>query len=159
VTPLSFPMARDDIGPIRTAAAVAALADRRHVLVVDDNLNVADITCRILMLAGYRASSAHSAEAALKALSSNHWDVLVTDLNLLDGSGLQLLRQRDPRLPAVLMSAQPPASIPSELRSLNAAWLQKPFSATQLIAKVKAALQPDAPALTRVDRQNYDNYR
>lgn len=159
MTPLSVPTARDDIGPFRTAAPVVAPADRRDVLVVDDNLSLADVTCRILMLAGYRASSAHSAEAALSALSARYWDVLVTDLNLPGGSGLLLLRERYPRLPAVLMSARAPGSIPWELRSLNATWLQKPFSATQLIAKVRAALQPDAPALTSLDRQNHDNYR
>jgi two-component system phosphate regulon response regulator PhoB len=159
MTPPSFPMTREDIGPIRTAAPIVALADRRHVLVVDDNLNLANVACRILMLAGYRASSAYSADAALRALSASHWDVLVTDLALPGGSGLQLLRQRDPRLPAVLMSAQRPGSIPWDLRSLNAAWLQKPFTAAQLIAKVKTALQREAPVLTSLDRQSHDHYR
>jgi DNA-binding NtrC family response regulator len=81
-------------------------------------------------------------------LSTSHWDVLVTDYEMPAKSGLSLLHQRDPHLPAILISAQASDSVISEVRSLNAAWLQKPFSASQLITKVDDAAGPDRQAAT-----------
>ena len=61
-------------------------------------------------------------------MPENDWDVLVADLDLPGISGLDLLRLRDPTLPAILMSAQELDGIAFELAFLDAVWLRKPFS-------------------------------
>jgi CheY-like chemotaxis protein len=98
------------------------------VLVVDDYPAVAEIVRAMLESAGCYVWLADSAE--------RDWDVLVTDLQMPGLSGLDLLRRRDPTLPAILMSAQQMNGIGFELRRLNAVWLQKPFSPAQLIELV-----------------------
>ena len=114
-------------------------------LVVDDYPTLADVVCTMLESAGYDAWSAVSAEAALQLMSEARWDVLVTDLNMPRLSGMDLLRRRDSNLPAVLMSAQEPGGLIFELRSLNAVWLQKPFSPSQLINLVGKAVHHHRP--------------
>lgn len=118
------------------------------VLVVDDHPAVADVVCTMLESAGYDVWSAGSAEAALQLLPEARWDVLVTDLNMPGLSGMDLLRRRDIELPAVLMSAQEPHGLIFELRSLNAVWLQKPFSRSHLIDLVASAVSRRSPPAT-----------
>jgi DNA-binding response OmpR family regulator len=118
------------------------------VLVVDDYPALADVVCTMLESAGYDVWAAESAEAALRLLSDARWDALVTDLNMPGLSGMDLLRRRDIELPAVLMSAQEPHGLIFELRSLNAVWLQKPFSPAQLINLVAKAARRSSPPAT-----------
>lgn len=130
----------------RRLAAVVDAAPM--VLVVDDYPAVADVVCTMLESAGYDVWSAGSAEAALQLLPEARWDALVTDLNMPGLSGLDLLRRRDINLPAVLMSAQEPHGLLFELLSLNAVWLQKPFSPSHLIDLVASSMSRPSPPAT-----------
>ncbi len=121
--------------------------DSIAVLVVDDYPAVAEVVRKMLESAGCDVWLADSAESALELLSERHWDVLVTDLQMPGLSGLDLLRKRDPTIPAILMSAQQMNGIGFELRRLNAVWLQKPFSPAQLIELVLNAGNGGKPAL------------
>jgi DNA-binding NtrC family response regulator len=69
-------------------------------------------------------------------LPENDWNVLVADLDLPGISGLDLLRLRDPTLPAILMSEQELDGIAFELAFLDAVSLRKPFSPAKLIELV-----------------------
>jgi CheY-like chemotaxis protein len=110
-----------------------------QVLVVDDYPAVADVIYLMLDSVGCDVWLADSAEAALQLLPEHDWDVLVTDLNMPGLSGLELLRLRDRELPAILMGAGEQNGMSLELKFLNAAWLQKPFSEAQLIELVLSA--------------------
>ncbi|MHA3978792.1 PAS-domain containing protein [Halovulum sp. GXIMD14794] len=74
----------------------AALEDARtepaatRVLVVDDEKEVADLNAEVLERGGYRTRTAYRAEDALGMLREDHFDVVVSDLNMpgLDGRGL-----------------------------------------------------------------------
>jgi CheY-like chemotaxis protein len=110
-----------------------AIGDTISVLVVEDYSAVADIVCQVLESAGCDVWLAASGEVALELLPEHRWDMLVADLNMPGVSGLDLLRLRDPTLPAILMSAGEINGIAFELRFLNAVWLQKPFTPAKLI--------------------------
>lgn len=65
----------------------------RHILVVDDHeLNVALLE-RLLELEGHEVRAADSLAAAERALAEEHPAMIVLDLNLPDGSGLDLTRK------------------------------------------------------------------
>jgi len=65
----------------------------RHILVVDDHeLNVALIE-RLLELDGHKVRAAGSLADAERALAEEHPAMVVLDLNLPDGSGLELTRK------------------------------------------------------------------
>jgi two-component system response regulator GlrR len=115
------------------------------VLVVEDYPAVADVVCTILERVGCDVWAAYSAETALELLPEAEWDLLITDWRMPGLSGLELLRRRDMTVPAILMSAGQPEGILFELHALNAVWLQKPFSPSQLIDLVVASTAGTEP--------------
>jgi DNA-binding NtrC family response regulator len=130
----------------RTKRRLDSVHHAPTVLIVDDYPAVGELARMILEAVGYDVWIAESAEAALQLLPEARWDALVTDLNMPGLSGMHLLRRRDPAVPAVLMSAQAPYGLILELRHLNAVWLQKPFSPSQLIDSVESAVARRFPA-------------
>src|SRR5512138_558411 len=100
-----------------------------RVLVIDDNLNLAENIAEILALDGCLTEVATSADEALaKALPAKH-DVVVTDYRLPDASGANLVRQlRDMGLAAraVVISAFTDDRTVADARSAGASFLPKP---------------------------------
>jgi two-component system response regulator AtoC len=79
-----------------------------RVLVVDDRLEMAEMIADDLDDRGYLAVAVSSGREALRLLSSERIDALVTDLRMPDVDGLQLLRASqalDPSRPVILMTA------------------------------------------------------
>ncbi len=81
-------------------------AVRRHrVLLIEDHVDTAEVMAELLQDVGYNVVTASSCEEALRA-DLEHVDVIVSDLGLPDGSGLELLpRLRQIRyVPALALS-------------------------------------------------------
>ena len=64
----------------------------RSALVVDDNLDVAEMLATVLRCARYTVSLAHSASDALAMALSRHFDLVVSDIRLPGMSGHELVR-------------------------------------------------------------------
>jgi signal transduction histidine kinase/CheY-like chemotaxis protein len=91
-----------------------APADRRGaVLLVDDDVDVADAVKAVLSARGYRVEIATGAEEALAAIESRPIDLVLSDVTMPGGpSGVELaqaLRRRRPGLPVVLITGNPRA--------------------------------------------------
>ena len=107
---LYFPVA--PLQPATAAAealAVPAGGHGEHVLYVDDDATMVVMVERILQRAGYRVSTYPSAQEAIAAVREqpDAFDVVVTDFNMPDVSGLDLARELArirPRLPVVISS-------------------------------------------------------
>ena len=67
-------------------------ADRFNILVVEDELESQEAICRLLVLLGHTVNGVASAEEALEFLHSTRIDLLLTDINLPQMSGLELAR-------------------------------------------------------------------
>ena len=79
---------------------IAPADDASHILVVDDDRRIRDLLSRYLAQQGYRVTTAASASEARAKLRGLDFDLLVLDVGLPDGSGLDLckaLRQHWPR--------------------------------------------------------------
>lgn len=61
-----------------------------NVLLVEDNADSASALCMLLELEGHRCIAAHTLGAAVEAAAAEPFTVLISDLNLPDGSGLNL---------------------------------------------------------------------
>jgi CheY-like chemotaxis protein len=76
------------------------------LLLVDDNQDTLNYLTRLLSLRGYRVIAASSRAAALELAAGSTYDLLVSDIDLADGSGLELIwalrSQRD--VPAIALS-------------------------------------------------------
>jgi CheY-like chemotaxis protein len=105
----------------RTPNDVERPADKARVrlLVVDDEPALREIATSVLTQEGYDVLTAEDGFDALRLLSEPLPDVMITDLNMPGMSGVTLLevvRQRFPQLPVIVISGQciahePPAGV------------------------------------------------
>ncbi|MEO1170826.1 MAG: ATP-binding protein [Myxococcota bacterium] len=110
----------------------------RGVLVVDDDRAVGELIADILSEVGYRVEFAHSADAALNALSNAEYGVLLTDLDLDGESGWELARQARRERPSLTIGLMTGWPIGVEDRDIGTRGvdfvLTKPFSPQKLVA-------------------------
>ena len=89
---------------------------------------------------------------ALRLATDEHWDLLVTDLDMPGMTGLELLgalRQVAPGLPVAVVSAHALDGAPAGLPGDADRYLEKPLRVDQLIATATALIGRGTPALGR----------
>ena len=121
------------------------LTGKGVVLLVEDEDPVRSFASRALRLRGYEVLEAASAEAGMDLLTdpANHVDVLVTDVVMpgMDGPTFAAeARRMRPDLRVVFVSGYAEDSFRRTLMDRDFLFLPKPFSLTDLTAKVKEAL-------------------
>jgi PAS domain S-box-containing protein len=84
---------------LAAAANDAARRHRRHILLVEDHDDTAAIMSSVLRHQGHTVRRAGSVAAALQAAQAERFDLLISDIGLPDGSGLDLMRQLRLRQP------------------------------------------------------------
>lgn len=112
-----------------------------RVLIVEDEADFAVATETFLSLKGFEASHALSLQEAREQINSQTPDVILLDIYLPDGSGLELLQEIDPDsgIRVVVMTAQPTLDIAIDaLRARVADFLTKPVDVKDLLASLKA---------------------
>ena len=118
-----------------------------RILIIDDDIEFAEVLRMHLSAAGYAAEVAEDAVEGGKALLANPPDLVLCDINLpyLSGLDLTTLMQSDTRLasiPVVLFSGRTDADTMAKAVKLGAAdFLAKPITRDQLLESVKACLQ------------------
>ena len=121
-----------------------------RILVVEDEQAVRGLVRQLLELAGYDVIEAVSAEAALD-LDVAEVDVLLTDVVMPGISGPEVaarLLERNPHLKILFVSGYTDDLVLRDgISSGTTAFLQKPFTAKELAAKVEAVLEAPAVAL------------
>jgi len=101
-----------------------------NVLLVEDEVALADVIARNIGARGHQVKSVSSAAAALSSLQADHPEAVVLDINLPDESGWEVLRRLSPEqresLRVIVISAAPvSAKRLAEFRP--ARWFLKPF--------------------------------
>ena len=108
----------------------------RRVLLVDDEGFLRSAVAETLAMEGHSVAEASNVEEALAAFTTNRFDVVVTDLCLPDGSGMELLerlRALDARFTAIVTTGFGTfEQAVSAIRLRVAAFLTKPFSVAEL---------------------------
>ena len=119
----------------------------QHILLVEDEPSVRELTKRVMEAQGYRVTAAESGEQALALVDSSTltFDLLLTDVILTGMSGRDLqkqLRERIPGLPVVYMSGYTDNIIaPHGVLEPGTFFVQKPFATSTIGATVHEALQ------------------
>ena len=131
------------IAPGADTPATASNPSAR-VLVVDDDEVVLRCLVRILARRGLVVREARGFAEAVEALRAEEPDLLVTDVNLGDGDGLDLLRnatERGREIPALVISGGlDPEAARVALSGYPATFLAKPFDVAAFGAAAAAAL-------------------
>jgi PAS domain S-box-containing protein len=79
-------------GPVLFLEAEPAVARHLHILLVEDHKDTARVLGRILKNAGFDVSHADSVVKARELANIGRFDLLISDVGLPDGSGLDLMR-------------------------------------------------------------------
>jgi CheY-like chemotaxis protein len=66
---------------------------RARILMVDDHADTNTAMERLLTRLGYNVRTADSVQSALAAANDESFDILISDVGLPDGSGMDLMRQ------------------------------------------------------------------
>lgn len=129
---------------------MAAASAQRRVLVIEDDMKLADALSAGLRAHGYEVDHAGSAEEGFFLLHSQRPDLLILDLTLPHRGGLEVLRQlRQERIETRVLVLTSHNSVDDRVEGLNAGaddYLGKPFSFPELIARVEALLRRLQPA-------------
>lgn len=113
-----------------------------RVLVVDDDPELRDLVMRALERDGHRVVGAQSCATARAQLGAEGADVVVLDVALPDGTGVDLcreLRASGERVPILLLTAH--GEVPQRVAGLDAGaddFVAKPFAIAELRARVRA---------------------
>jgi EAL domain-containing protein (putative c-di-GMP-specific phosphodiesterase class I)/ActR/RegA family two-component response regulator len=127
---------------------------RGRLLLVDDDEHILRSVARVLRLDGYEVLTVRSAEEASAAMDQGEIDAVVTDILLprLDGLGLlRLVRDRDPKIPVLLVTGNPSLESATQAVEFGAfRYLVKPFDIKSLEHAVSEAVS--TYRLTRIKR-------
>lgn len=130
------------------------MAHSPHILVIEDEPAQREVLVYNLEAQGYRVSEAASGDEGLLLLAEDQPDVLVLDWMLPNVSGIEICRQvktksetRD--LPVIMLSAR--SEEVDRVRGLETGaddYVVKPYSVSELMARVKTQLRRTRPALS-----------
>ena len=117
----------------------------RPVLVVDDEADIRDLMEMTLMKMGLHVDTAEGVRAALSKLDSKKYSLVLTDMRMPDGSGLEVVQhitQQRLDVPVAVITAF--GSADQAVQALKEGafdYLQKPITLAQLRTLVKSAIK------------------
>jgi two-component system response regulator RegX3 len=125
------------------------LGKKRRILLVEDEESITAPLAQALGREGFDTSVAGSAAAALDLAKQVRPDLVLLDVMLPDGSGFDVARElrRDSRVPIIMLTARGEEADRVAGLELGADdYVVKPFSARELVARVRAVLRRAAEA-------------
>ncbi len=133
-----------------TIDALTFAVPAMKLLLIEDNPTLAHWLAKMLEQEAFALDAVQDGDAADRLLQSNHYDVILLDLNLPKLSGknvLRRLRQRGDATPVLILTAS--GSIDEKVELLGAGaddYLVKPFEVRELIARIKVAIRRQSPS-------------
>ncbi|MFO0751343.1 MAG: ATP-binding protein [Myxococcota bacterium] len=138
---LVLPLAHGDVpGPAPATDVQLDGAGGGHVLLVDDEPATREALATLLAAAGFEVTAAERADEALASFFRVRPDAVVTDLQLGDEDGAELvmkLSAADPSVPIVIASGVVAAPGARAWAGRVAATFEKPISPGRLIARLR----------------------
>ena len=116
-----------------------------RVLIIDGDISLATVLRDYLVSRGYQAAMEPMGREALSRLSSEHWDIVLMELQGIGMNGYELLkgiRHRLPKLPIFILSSRSDREDQMRAFELGADdYILKPFSMDLLICRMEAVLR------------------
>jgi two-component system, OmpR family, KDP operon response regulator KdpE len=141
------------------------MPERSRILVVDDETQITRVLKTTLNSQGYEVKTASDGESALSLAVDWIPDLIVTDLSMPGMTGIELCRSVRERsqVPIIVLSVR--GEEKTKIEALDAGaddYVTKPFSANELLARVRANLRRvaatrDAPSALVEDGDFYIN--
>jgi len=117
--------------------------EKKHILIVDDELSICEVIGQYLKKNDYAVSMASSGEEAIQLLTTNTIDLVITDIKMPGISGVDLLKhikENHQTLPVLMTTGFPTLDTAIEALKLGAYdYMTKPFHLEEIGEKVKRA--------------------
>lgn len=133
-----------------------------NILIVDDSLTVRMDLCETLQSAGFSNRQCDTLAAARVALAEQSFSLVILDVLLPDGDGLDLLRQirsaKGPTIPVLLLSSE--AEVRDRVRGLKTGaddYIGKPYDRGHILSRVRQLIggveqtADDTPRILLID--------
>jgi DNA-binding response OmpR family regulator len=133
------------------------MSQQQHaILVIEDETSIASFVAAYLRNAGYTVRTASTAQSALEELSNELPALIVLDLNLPDGDGVELCRgiRKSSDVPILMLTARDEdvdKIIGLEVGADD--YMTKPFNPRELVARVKSVLRRASPERRRTESE------
>lgn len=115
-----------------------------RVLIVDDDPDVLDVLEETLQRAWVEVVRTNSSHEALEHLERSEFQLLLTDIDMDEMNGIQLIRAAKliaPALPVIVITGTQRARFLGDLGDLDVeAWFSKPFDPLAILEHVRATL-------------------
>ncbi len=119
----------------------------KRIMTVDDAASVRQLVSFTLSKEGYEVVEACDGKDALQKLTGTQVDMVVTDLNMPEMNGIELIKNLRAEakyrfIPIIMLTTESQAGIKEEGKAAGATgWIVKPFQPAQLIGVVKKVLR------------------
>lgn len=139
---IELPLSSAEVAADEQRIAAPSNGGARRILLVEDNGDTAQTMKMLLEICGYVVETAGDVKQALEACESASFDLLVSDLGLPDGSGIDLmeeLRRRGSSLKGIALSGYGQEEVRLRTRQAGfSAHLVKPADADALLETIAA---------------------
>lgn len=119
-----------------------------NILIIEDNQKMAENIATVLHHENYNADLAFTAEEGMYKASVNKYNLIILDLNLPDGDGIEIckeLREKGVVTPILMLTAR--IDLESKVKGLDFGaddYLTKPFLMDELLARLRALLRRES---------------
>ena len=126
-----------------------------RVLVVDDEVNIAELLQMALRYEGWDVETAHTGRTAVAASKDFAPDAVVLDMMLPDFDGLEVLRKvraHKPNVPVLFLTARD--AVEDRIAGLTAGgddYVTKPFSLEEVVARLRGLMRRSGATEVRPD--------
>jgi two-component system phosphate regulon response regulator PhoB len=123
------------------------MQENRHILVVEDELDLAELLRYNLNISGHNTEVVHTGQGALKAVAQKQPDLIILDVMLPEIDGIEVATrlkkdQNTAGIPIIFLTAK--SADEDQIKGLDAGaddYVTKPFSVKVLLARVDATLR------------------
>jgi CheY-like chemotaxis protein len=118
---------------------------KKHIVIVDDEPDIRDVLTQALQAKGYRVTAAEAGHEALRIVKADPPNLLVSDLQMEDADGLELIgqiKQMLPDLPVILLTGMifDPDVIRETISKKVSCYLDKTSSLQKVMQEVQRLL-------------------
>ncbi len=142
------------VATMTTSDRIPGGAIQPHVLIVEDEISLVELLRYTLERSGYRVTTTDDGEEALASVRDDRPDIVLLDWILPSMPGIEVCRQlrrgaATANIPIIMLTARGEEG--DRIRGLDAGaddYVAKPFSPSELVARMRAVLRRIRPALT-----------
>jgi DNA-binding NtrC family response regulator len=117
------------------------MKENPRILIVDDEPNSTSLMKKVLEKKGYSADTENLSSAAKELIASGEYDIVISDLQMPEVSGLDLLKAKPENCHFIMVTGY--GSVDSAVESMKSGafdYIMKPFNIEEFAIKVKKAV-------------------